>query len=81
MTSEIENFIRSFQNKPSKEFSLSDLKTEAGNVSFYKLLKEHNHEVWKKCECGNEEDLRKTWNCSKCGKILFVPKWNFQNNI
>ena len=74
MDSEVSKFVESFKNKPVKDFSLSDFKTQSGNVSFYKLLKEHNHEVWKKCECGNEEDLRMTWHCSKCGNVLFKPK-------
>ncbi len=42
-------------------------------ISFQDLLKDHNHEIWRRCECGNEEDLRMTWNCSECGAVLFEP--------
>ncbi|MHA7822498.1 hypothetical protein ACVVIH_07020 [Chryseobacterium arthrosphaerae] len=71
MESDVRDFVESYKSKPGKKFSLSDLVTRDGSVSFSKLLKEHNHEIWKKCECGNEEDLRMTWHCSKCGKVLF----------
>lgn len=71
MEDRIKNFIKSFGAPEEKQFALSDFKTSRGNVSFTKLLKEHNHEIWKKCECGNEEDLRMTWHCSKCGAELF----------
>lgn len=74
MKPEIKQFVESCRNNRTIEFSISDLTTRAGYISFEKLLKEHNHEVWKKCECGNEEDLRMTWHCSKCGKELFKPK-------
>lgn len=74
MDSKLSAFINSYKEKPVKQFTLSDFKTKAGNVSFNKLLKEHNHEIWKKCKCGNVEDLRQTWHCSSCGAILFTPK-------
>lgn len=74
MKPELKNFVESYKKNPPIELSISDLTTRTGYISFDKLLKEHNHEVWKKCECGNEEDLRMTWHCSKCGKVLFKPQ-------
>lgn len=38
-----------------------------------KLIKEHNHEIWRTCECGNEEDMRIRFDCSVCKKIIFKP--------
>ncbi|PWN67629.1 hypothetical protein [Chryseobacterium oncorhynchi] len=74
MKPEIKQFVESYRNKPKIEFSISDFKNTYGNISFNKLLKHHNHDIWKKCSCGNEEDLRMTWHCSNCGKELFKPK-------
>ncbi|KFF26893.1 hypothetical protein IW16_06345 [Chryseobacterium vrystaatense] len=74
MNKDIQAFINSYKNKPYRDFSISELVTKRGDVSFDKLLKEHNHEIWKKCNCGNEEDLRQTWHCSLCGAVLFTPK-------
>lgn len=74
MNPEIKKFIESFREKPVKQFSINDFRTKAGNISFNKLLKEHNHEIWRTYECGNQEDLRKSWTCSNCGKTLFEPK-------
>lgn len=74
MTPEVRAFVDSFKGKPLKHYLISELITSKGNVSFETLLKEHNHEIWKKCNCGNEEDLRQTWHCSACGAVLFTPK-------
>jgi hypothetical protein len=71
MEEKLKNFINCFEGKGEKQFALSEFKTSRGNISFRKLLVEHNHEIWKKCKCGNEEDLRMTWHCSKCGAELF----------
>ncbi|AZA93016.1 Uncharacterised protein [Chryseobacterium nakagawai] len=73
MDSKVRAFVESFRNKPAINFSIKDFTTRTGQISFSKLLKTHNHEVWKRCECGNEEDLRMTWHCSQCGKVLFKP--------
>ena len=43
MNPEIKKFIESFREKPVKQFSINDFRTKAGNISFNKLLKEHNH--------------------------------------
>lgn len=40
-----------------------------------------NHEVWMKCDCGNEEDLKMTWICSECGAVLFEPSKKKKSNI
>lgn len=45
-------------------------------ISLDKLVKTHNHEIWRKCICGNEEDLRKTYECSVCGNKIFIPSKN-----
>lgn len=74
MTPEIQNFVNSFKVKPAVDYSIADLMEKPKKIIFEELMKEHNHEIWKKCECGNEEDLRMTWDCSKCGKVLFKPK-------
>lgn len=34
----------------------------------------NNHEIWQKCECGGEEDLRMTFTCSGCGAVLYEPQ-------
>ena len=73
MNEEIKKFVESFNSKTITDFALSELQTSRGNISFRKLIIEHNHEIWKKCTCGNEEDLRMTWACSKCGAKLFTP--------
>ncbi|MCX8533063.1 hypothetical protein [Chryseobacterium luquanense] len=78
MTPEIQNFFNSFKNKPSVDYSIADLMENYKKITFKELLKEHNHEVWKKCKCGNEEDLRMRWDCSECGAVLFKPK-EFKN--
>lgn len=74
MTQEIKAFIDSFKIKPKVDYSIKEFMKNSKKITFQKLLKEHNHEIWKKCECGNEEDLRMTWVCSKCGAVLFKPK-------
>ena len=42
------------------------------------IIKSHNHEIWRKCVCGNEEDLRMTFKCSECGFIIFTPSKNYE---
>lgn len=43
-----------------------------------KLIKEHNHEIWRSCVCGNEEDIRMNFNCSECGLVIFTPSKNYE---
>jgi hypothetical protein len=74
MNNQISKFVGTYQENKNKNLSISDLKTSRGNISFRKLLIANNHELWQKCKCGNEEDLRVTWKCSECGAILFKPK-------
>ena len=42
------------------------------------LIKSHNHEIWRKCICGNEEDLRMTFVCSECRTKIFIPSKNYE---
>lgn len=74
MTPEIKEFVNSFAQKPVYNYTIEDLMSSPKKITFEELLKEHNHEVWRSCECGGEEDLRDTWVCSECGKVLFKPK-------
>jgi hypothetical protein len=74
MTPEIKAFVDSYKLKPKTDFSIADLMSKPKKITFEELLKDHNHEIWKMCDCGNEEDLRETWVCSECGKVLFKPK-------
>ena len=74
MTPEVRAFVDSFKAKPTINNTISDLMCSPKKITFEELLKDHNHEVWKKCKCGNEEDLRKTWICSDCGEVLFTHK-------
>lgn len=74
MSPELKDFVNSFVKKPTINCTIEDLMAIPKKITFEDLLKEHNHEIWRTCECGNEEDLRKTWDCSKCGKVIFKPK-------
>jgi len=76
MSPEVRDFVNSFAAKATGIYTIADLMSSPKKITFEELLKDHNHEIWKTCECGNEEDLRKTWQCSECGNILFTPKKN-----
>lgn len=72
MKPEVRAFVESYIKKP--DYSILDLMKSPKKITFEELLKDHNHEIWERCQCGNEEDLRKTWDCSVCGAVLFKPK-------
>ena len=72
---QLRDFIDTFK-KPMPVVSIKDFQS-SGTLKFEKLLKTHNHEIWQKCECGGEEDLRMTFTCSQCGATLFT---NSNNN-
>lgn len=76
MSPEVREFVNSFTEKPAGNYTISDLMSPRKKITFKELLKDHNHEIWRTCECGNEEDLRKTWECSECGAVLFKTKKN-----
>ncbi len=61
MNKEIRDFIDQYKFKPLPKITVKE------------WIKDHNHEIWQKCICGNEEDLRKKWICSVCGTILYKP--------
>jgi hypothetical protein len=74
MSPEVRDFVNSFAAKAFENYTIADLMLLPKKITFEELLKDHNHEIWKACECGNEEDLRKTWKCSECGAVIFKPK-------
>lgn len=73
MSPELKEFVLAYSFKPKVSLTVKELVEGDNKINFQKLLKEDNHEVWRKCECGNEEDLRMTWTCSACGKVIFEP--------
>ncbi|MEI7487651.1 MAG: hypothetical protein WCJ72_09625 [Chryseobacterium sp.] len=75
MNSKLKNFVKSFIPTVNPIVTVGDfMKNQRTGMSWYALKTEENHEIWKRCDCGNEEDLRKTFNCSVCGAVLFTPK-------
>ena len=58
----IRDFIEVYSRKEKKIKTVSDF--------------HNNHEIWRKCSCGNEEDIRMSYNCTVCGAILYKPKKN-----
>ncbi len=55
MTEAIRNFVDQYKKKPKPVLTVKD------------WIKEHNHEIWRKCKvCGNEEDIRKNQHCTSC---------------
>jgi len=77
MDPKIREFIEAQTFKTTPKVMETDFMKEFKvGISFQDLLKDHNHEIWEKCECGNEEDLRKKWICSECGAVLFEPTSN-----
>lgn len=77
MDQKVREFVEAQKFKNIPKVTVADfMKDFKVGISFQDLLKDHNHEIWRKCECGNEEDLRKTWNCSECGAVIFKPTSN-----
>lgn len=58
MSPELKIFVEGYKNKVRPKLTILD------------VVKDYNHEIWRKCKCGNEEDLRKSIKCTLCGKIL-----------
>ena len=73
MTLEVQKFVEGFKNKHLPILTIADFTNNKDGIKLSELLKSHNHEIWRKCKCGNEEDLRMTFDCSICGEILFKP--------
>jgi len=71
MSPEVRAFVEIYAAKPTIQLSIVDVMKNPKKISLKALIKEHNHEIWRKCECGNEEDMRVRWDCSKCGKQIF----------
>lgn len=77
MDQKVREFVEAQKFRPIPKVTEADfMRNFKVGISFQDLLREHNHEIWEKCKCGNEEDLRKTWNCSVCGAVLFKPTSN-----
>ncbi|AZA49548.1 hypothetical protein EG346_15790 [Chryseobacterium carnipullorum] len=75
MNSKLKSFVLSFIPTVDPVVTVGDfMKNNRTGMSWYSIKMEENHEKWKKCNCGNEEDLRQTWHCSSCGAVLFTPK-------
>mgnify|MGYP003604045562 CR=1 FL=1 len=74
MEKQIKKFVESFQ-KPMLVLTIKDF-IQSGQIKSEEVVKSQNHEIWQKCECVGEEDLKKTWNCSDCGAVLFTPSNN-----
>ena len=71
MDPKVREFVEAQKIKPVSKITVAEfMRSFNVGISF---LKEHNHEIWRKCICGNEEDLRKTFRCSVCGNILYKP--------
>lgn len=74
MDPKIRDFVEAQKYKPKPKITVAEfMRSFKIGISFLQLLKAHNHEIWRKCVCGNEEDLRKTFVCSECGTVLFKP--------
>ena len=73
MILEIQKFVEGFNKKPFPILTIGDFTDSKEGIKLSELLKSHNHEIWRKCKCGNEEDLRMTFHCSECGAVLFTP--------
>lgn len=58
MTASIRSFVEEYQKKPLPKMSIEE------------FVKTHNKMLWRKCKCGNYEDLRLTFFCKECGKQL-----------
>lgn len=71
---QLRDFIDTFK-KPMPVATIKDF-SNSGKLKLETLLKSHNHEIWQKCKCGNEEDLRMTFTCTECGATLFKPSNN-----
>lgn len=74
MEQQIKDFVNSFK-KPMPVVTIKDF-NNSGKLRFDELVKSHNHEIWQKCKCGGEEDLRKTFNCSQCGAVIYTPQYD-----
>ncbi|WP_418124293.1 hypothetical protein ACNFU2_06605 [Chryseobacterium sp. PTM-20240506] len=75
MDSVIRQFVEMQKTLNSFPFNIEEFMIcEENGIPIDELIKHHNHEIWRECECGNEEDLRKTFFCSVCGKQIFKPK-------
>lgn len=77
MDPKIRDFVEAQKYKPMPKITVGDFMRSFNiGIPFQILLKEHNHEIWRRCKCGNEEDLRMTFICSECGAVLFKPSKN-----
>lgn len=74
MDPKFQDYIQTIKHKSLPKITEMDFMRSFNiGISFVQLLKAHNHEIWRKCVCGNEEDLRNTFVCSECGTVLFKP--------
>lgn len=63
MTDAVRQFVNDYAAKSIPKMVISE------------FIKSHNHEIWRKCtKYGNFEDLRKTFTCTGCGKVLHQEK-------
>jgi hypothetical protein len=55
MTAAIRAFVDEYKKQPPPKMTIAE------------FVKTHNRMLWRKCKCGNYEDIREKFYCSECG--------------